>query len=276
MKTYQHPSARIHFGALNSSPLLNYLYSFFSSNPKIPIEKHLSILPLLERYIEPHLEAYYIGAPGGYGANLRTRINGYHINAEGMRLIVESREKKDIPIIHTQEAFKKFISDTPLLIRAVAILDYGKVMVGYTYYPSEYMAIMYEKKHDFDAVYFYSSKKDTSLDMVDAGVYDTYFNKTTHLCFPSEARTDYTDFDCHPTFAAEDAIRLSSFDRTPLLLEKNRRGFFFSKDETPHSKVRVCQFTLDDVFKYRIEQVTNDHVDQIIRHANEGGLSLSR
>ena len=133
MKAYQQPSARILFGALNSYPLLNYLYSLFSSNPNIPIEKHLSNRPLLERYIEPHLEAYYIGPPGGYGVNLRARINGYHINAEGMRLIVDSRAKKDIPIIHTQDAFNKFISDTPMLTRAVAILDYGKVMIGYTH-----------------------------------------------------------------------------------------------------------------------------------------------
>ena len=116
------------------------------------------------------------------------------------------------------------------------------------------MAIMYEKKQDSDAVYFYSSKENTVLDTVDAGVCETYFNKTTHLCFPSEKRTDHTDFDYHPTFAAEDAIRLSSIDRTLLRLEKNRRSFFFSKDETPHSKVKFCHFILYDVFKYPIER----------------------
>ncbi len=200
-----------------------------------------------------------------------------------MGLIVDSRAKQHIPIIDTQDAFKQFMADTPRLPRAIAIIDYGKIMVGYQYYPSEYIAIMYEKKQDSDAVYFYSSKESTSLDMINAGIYDKYFNKRTHLYFPSQERTEYSDFDYHFTFAAEDAIRLSYFDKTSVPLGNNQRGFFFSKDENPHSKVTFCQFKLDDVFKYPIEKVVKDHVNGIIRHTEEkgfehpeGGLSLSR
>ncbi len=242
-----------------------------SSSYNQALHIYLSSNSQLSQLINPVYACYYgPGGPGGYGANLRTSKTGYRgFTAEGIEKILELKGL-NVSFIKTKDAFQKFVHDTPMSTRRIAVIAHkGVTSLGGDQY---IYAIVYEKTKQYDNLYLYDSKA-IENDCLDN--FKSYFRESFRILCPDEKHRVYDDL-----FSRHDDIENASVIEDVLILIKEQdkavdssqtMSFFSSFASKNHEDCEENTFSLSPAFHYDEQEVRRRHLCDLIR-LNEYGL----
>jgi hypothetical protein len=255
--------ARIVFGVTNPHPdtafLLteptDYTHNVLSEEQTQAIRTMKSSNPTLNDVFAPVYEHFYDGPMGGYGANLKARLVGYHTEStEGLHHVLKLRQM-NVPVLSTPDAFKQFIKETAMMTRVVAIIQHNSIICN----PSQsdyddgksnvFYAVVYEKRTHSDALFIYTSTANTDIDLE---YVSAYFRSKFFVFTPDIVRASA---EISGLYAIQDAKILMSCLKVPIDAPMYLRGM-------------QHQFHLGETLAYNEKSLIQDHIMTMITAIN--------
>lgn len=182
----------------------------------------------------------------------------------------------NVPLIRTQDAFRKFIRDTPISTRGIALVHDHFMSGGNTFDPI--YAVAYEKEHDCDKLYLYDTDVVAGMSR---NYFKPFFRENFCLFYPDKKHRVYNQFPNHDIEAIENASVLEDISilyeqRDKVISIPNFMSFFSPHTPptvTKNTNLAMASFNLSPVFDYNESEVRREHLCELIKH-NEAGLLL--